>query len=618
MMMRLATISDSNGVFILFFKSFLCVFRHSLDDSGGERGACSAYPNPTVGAVLVSDDGTVLGKGRSSYNEDAVVATFQKAGLDVTPLSEWLVAWPNSKSLRDSLAKSTLYVTLEPSSERKGKALPPITQLIQLSGIARVVIGVADPVPEQARKGASALHFAGLEVTVLEESELQMDCQQLIREYAELANSKLRRMARKHFKLFGRPLGFLHCSVVDSDNIEAFARSGNAFGSSFGGKNLSFRDFGTYEIAPPPEMIWADHGSDEIDFETEIDDIFSVEFEDEDYQGEIKGSPMMPWYEQSDAVVATFPRKGNGPANDDSVTARLNGLKWLATHGTELPAGVERILVMDATDLKDLPLTNDDPNLPKNVDVESFWQAKGRKPTRVLLRRGVNAQARAAAEAAAVSAQAAAKAAAEAAAAIESGDAARAAEAAIECERSAQEKTQFIQQELQAIQSLRGKLELRGVIVETIEGGEPVDVMRHLVERNGLHTVVWRAGCWGERGVKAILEGAFQWVSAHLAVDAVGGKFWQLMLAEKCIQAACGPISKVKVFADQTDISLEYCDVPDVDSDCSMRIDGRPVRHIRLDCRVGLVDANRPREFIIAKTKKADRKTIEEQAPWFI
>jgi hypothetical protein len=36
--------------------------------------------------------------------------------------------------------------------------------------------------------------------------------------------------------------------------------------------------------------------------------------------------------------------------------------------------------------------------------------------------------------------------------------------------------------------------------------------------------------------VEAILAGAFQRISAHLAVDAIGGKFWQLMLAERALQ----------------------------------------------------------------------------------
>lgn len=102
-----------------------------------------------------------------------------------------------------------------------------------------------------------------------------------------------------------------------------------------------------------------------------------------------------------DAVVATFPRPGNGPLDDDSVAGRLKGLTWLATHGSQLPAGVERILVMDATDLDDLPMTNDDPNLKTGVDIEKFWAGEGRKPTRVLLRRGSSAQAQAAAKAAA-------------------------------------------------------------------------------------------------------------------------------------------------------------------------------------------------------------------------
>ena len=47
------------------------------------------------------------------------------------------------------------------------------------------------------------------------------------------------------------------------------------------------------------------------------------------------------------------------------------------------------------------PLSNDDPSLPKGVDVEAFWAGIGRKPTRVLLRRGNSAQAQAAAQSAA-------------------------------------------------------------------------------------------------------------------------------------------------------------------------------------------------------------------------
>jgi hypothetical protein len=157
-----------------------------------------------------------------------------------------------------------------------------------------------------------------------------------------------------------------------------------------------------------------------------------------------------------------------------------------------------------------------------------------------------------------------------------------------------------------------------GTVVETLKGGDPIDVMNFLGKRSGYNSVVWRAGCWGERGVEAILKGAFQWVSAHLAVDAVGGKFWQLMLAERAVQAACGPERKVKVFAEQEDISLEYCDQEDADKDCVLTVDGRPVRHVRLDCRVALIDETRPRQFTEIKTVSVGPKFLEEEAPWFL
>lgn len=157
-----------------------------------------------------------------------------------------------------------------------------------------------------------------------------------------------------------------------------------------------------------------------------------------------------------------------------------------------------------------------------------------------------------------------------------------------------------------------------GVRVETLKGGEPIDVMHHLANRNGYESVVWRAGCWGERGVKAILDGAFQWVSAHLAVDAIGGKFWQLMIAERAVQAACGPARKVQIFAEQEDISLEYCDEAEADKDCVLKIDGQPVRHVRLDCRIALIDDERPRQFKPAQTTPLTNKIIQEEAPWFL
>jgi hypothetical protein len=244
--------------------------------------------------------------------------------------------------------------------------------------------------------------------------------------------------------------------VVDSDNKEAFARQGNAFGKDFGGKSLGSRDFGAYGIAPPPEVVWA--GDIEDDYDMDGDNIFSMDFEDEEEIESIAKNPMMPWYEQVDAVVVTFPKMGNVDEEDDTVTGRMNGLKWLATIGESLPANVERILVMDATDLDQLPLTNDNPNLPLGVDIESFWAAKDRKPTRVLLRKGENAQAQAAARAASQAAHAAAAAAQAALDAMESGQAAEAAEAAVKHQHAAQAATALVQEELSKAQVRRAFL----------------------------------------------------------------------------------------------------------------------------------------------------------------
>jgi pyrimidine deaminase RibD-like protein len=220
---------------------------------GGERAPLSAFPNPTVGAVLVSANGVVIGRGHSDYKSEAIRSCILDAGLEVTPLSEWCMTWPSDPSLRNALANATLYVTLEPSAKRHGTALPSTTNLIRETGIPRVVIGCSHPVRELAAKGATALHAAGIQVTMIG-GDMEEECKSLIKEYAGLQNNKLMCQARKHVDFFGRPLGFLHCSVVDSDNVEAFARHGNAFGTDFDGKNLGFRDFGSYEIAPPPEV----------------------------------------------------------------------------------------------------------------------------------------------------------------------------------------------------------------------------------------------------------------------------------------------------------------------------------------------------------------------------
>ena len=120
------------------------------------------------------------------------------------PLKEWVVSWPSSRELRDDVARPTLYVTLEPSCERKGETLPPITQLIEQSGIPRVVIGCPDPIPEGATEGAATLHSLGVIVSLGVEEDA---CKELIVEYAERANGKLQKMAGKWLAKTGQIRG---------------------------------------------------------------------------------------------------------------------------------------------------------------------------------------------------------------------------------------------------------------------------------------------------------------------------------------------------------------------------------------------------------------------------
>jgi len=594
------------------------------------------FPKAWSGAVLVYHDrdrgDQIIGKGFSDFNMESIQKCFIDAGLSVTPLKDWAVSFPN-RELKDIIADScTLYLTLEPSKERNGSLLPSMTQLIEETGIGRVVVGSMDPIPENRGKGCSTLHAAGIEVIAGVEEKA---CDDLIKDYAERVNSKLSRRGRAHLRRTGRPLGLLHCSVIDSNDAKSFERSGNAFPRDLGGTTpLSERNFGCYEIAPPPEQIWAGTSPIEETLEDDLAEDYKKlmmmdetddgnTFLDEDEEnadityGGLKKNPMMPWYEQVDAVIATFPKSGYGPAEDDSVMSRLTGLKWLATNDNTLPAAVERILVLDAADLALLPTSNDDPNLPPGVDVESFWDTKDRKPPRLLLRYGTNAAAANAARTAAAAAAVASNAARRAMALAESGEAEDAAEEAVKSQKAAEAALADVQKQVDKIQASKEHLQDRGVIVETIKGGEPIDVMKHLGDRNGLTSIVWRAGCWGSRGVTSILNGTFEWVSAHLAVDAVGGKFWQLMLAERCIQAACGPESKVKVLTEEDDISIEYCDT--LDKDCVLKVNGRSIRHVRIDCRMAVIDPNRKRSIVGWKNSMPMALNFkEEQAPWFL
>ena len=120
-----------------------------------KKGEGWCHPNPMVGAVIVKE-GRIIGEGYHARRGE-------------------LHAERNAiKSLKESAAGATIYVTLEPCCHY-GRT-PPCTEAILEQGITRVVIGSRDPNPKVAGKGAAILREAGLTV---EEDFLKEECDAL-------------------------------------------------------------------------------------------------------------------------------------------------------------------------------------------------------------------------------------------------------------------------------------------------------------------------------------------------------------------------------------------------------------------------------------------------------
>jgi diaminohydroxyphosphoribosylaminopyrimidine deaminase/5-amino-6-(5-phosphoribosylamino)uracil reductase len=108
-----------------------------------ERGRGTTHPNPVVGAVVVTPNGTVVGEGwhERAGEPHAEVHALRRAG--------------------GRARGATLYVTLEPCA-RFGRT-PPCVDAILAAGVAKVVVGVEDPVQD----GAGRLREAGVEVEIV-------------------------------------------------------------------------------------------------------------------------------------------------------------------------------------------------------------------------------------------------------------------------------------------------------------------------------------------------------------------------------------------------------------------------------------------------------------------
>jgi diaminohydroxyphosphoribosylaminopyrimidine deaminase/5-amino-6-(5-phosphoribosylamino)uracil reductase len=111
-----------------------------------ERGRGTTSPNPMVGAVVVREDGTIIGQG---YHEQAGGPHAEVRALDEA----------------GSLARgASLYCTLEPCSHtgRTG----PCTERIASAGVTRVIAATGDPDPRVSGRGFDFLRHKGIDVAV--------------------------------------------------------------------------------------------------------------------------------------------------------------------------------------------------------------------------------------------------------------------------------------------------------------------------------------------------------------------------------------------------------------------------------------------------------------------
>jgi diaminohydroxyphosphoribosylaminopyrimidine deaminase / 5-amino-6-(5-phosphoribosylamino)uracil reductase len=115
----------------------------------GRRGLGRTWPNPSVGAVIVRNDGgssIIVGRGATEAGgrPHAETQALARAGA--------------------AAAGATLYVSLEPCSHH-GKT-PPCADAIAAAGIARVVSALEDPNPEVAGRGHAKLRAAGIAIEI--------------------------------------------------------------------------------------------------------------------------------------------------------------------------------------------------------------------------------------------------------------------------------------------------------------------------------------------------------------------------------------------------------------------------------------------------------------------
>ena len=126
-----------------------------------QRGEGLVNPNPLVGALIVKGDEVVARGWHTRYGD----------------LHAEREAFRDAEERNVDCKGTTMYVTLEPCCHQGHQ--PPCTDAIIEHGVKRVVVGVLDPNPLVAGKGVEILRNAGIEVEVMDSSQLAVNNSQL-------------------------------------------------------------------------------------------------------------------------------------------------------------------------------------------------------------------------------------------------------------------------------------------------------------------------------------------------------------------------------------------------------------------------------------------------------
>lgn len=162
------------------FADASAIWDRAIDLAG--RGKGLASPNPCVGAVLLRD-GRVIGEG---WHRRHGGLHAEREALD------------DADRRGEETAGATMYVTLEPCAHHGSQ--PPCSDALIEAGIARIVIGGADPTEKTAGIGPGRLAAAGIAVEWAG-GEPAERCRELVQDFRKRA-------------LTGRPLVLLKLAMT--------------------------------------------------------------------------------------------------------------------------------------------------------------------------------------------------------------------------------------------------------------------------------------------------------------------------------------------------------------------------------------------------------------------